>query len=72
MPVLRFDHEMGDRRGDQVNDHPGQLTTDPVAAAGVGPIVNRVVSAIATPLRSYGLWPGVVWKTMRTPSRISS
>jgi hypothetical protein len=25
-----------------------------------------VVFAIATPPRFYGLWPGVVWKTMRT------
>jgi len=34
--MLRFDHEMGDRPSDGVNDHANYLATDPIGAGGVG------------------------------------
>jgi len=34
--VLRFNHEMGHRPSDGVNDHTNHLATDPIGTAGVG------------------------------------
>jgi hypothetical protein len=41
MPVLRFDHEMGDRTSGWVNDNAAHLTADSIGAANVGPDHER-------------------------------
>src|SRR6202044_2389380 len=36
VPVRRLDHEMSDRAGDGINDHPADLTAGPIRAARLG------------------------------------
>ena len=36
-PVLRLDHQMGDRPRDRVYDHAGHLAADPIDTPGLGP-----------------------------------